>query len=141
MAVNDSRLNGDSQDMSDMNPTQTILIAEDETSLLEALVRFLELKGYRTLKAANGTDALKLYMERQKDICLCLIDLNMPQLDGENCIRRLRELSPNLPVFLLTGETEEEDVSSELMQMVDCCLRKPFDWSKLVKRITERLED
>jgi len=66
----------------------TILIADDNQAMREAIIRFVEAEGYTALAARNGREALALALEKQPD--LVLLDVTMPDIDGFEVCRRLK---------------------------------------------------
>ncbi|HHE65230.1 MAG TPA: response regulator, partial [Bacteroidetes bacterium] len=79
-----------------MSPKKpTILIADDDTSIRDILSNILNFKGYRTLEAADGKEALERI--ENEDINLVLLDLKLPRVDGLDVLKKTLELKPNLP--------------------------------------------
>ena len=89
----------------------TILLVDDEESLIALGARMLEHLGFTVLTAADGRQAVNLYRERGKEIDLVLMDLTMPHMDGAEAFAELRRLNPEVRVVLASGYAEE-DVSS-----------------------------
>lgn len=116
-----------------------ILVAEDETTTRQALVRYLGIKGFSVIEAANGQEAVKLFELHTASVRLCLIDLNMPLMDGPACIAAIRQRAPKLPIFLLTGEIDGDHMPEELTSAVQRSFLKPFDWNELIDAINEAL--
>ena len=79
-----------------------IMIADDEIMLRDLLAELLESAGYSVIKVISGKEALKVLTEEIK-IDLLIIDYNMPEMNGIECIKRLHELNLNFPVILSTG--------------------------------------
>ncbi|MCL2128591.1 MAG: response regulator, partial [Treponema sp.] len=78
-----------------------LLIADDEKNIREGLAASLEMDGYRTVCAAGGDEAWKLY--GKGDIDLVITDLRMPGVDGSELMRRILAEAPGFPVIILTG--------------------------------------
>src|SRR5689334_18237924 len=85
---------------------QTILLIDDDATLLELLASHLQTTGYQPLIAFNGLSGLRLAAEAAPD--LVVLDVMMPDMTGWEVCERLREKSP-LPVILLTAKGEEID--------------------------------
>ena len=83
-----------------------ILICDDDKDIVSALDIYLTSEGYKTYKAYDGLEALK--MVDQHDIQLVLLDVMMPGLDGIRTTAKLRE-SKNIPIILLTAKSEDSD--------------------------------
>ena len=87
-----------------MKPKRTILCVDDNEQSLSIRKVMLETRGYRVLTSPNGREALEIF--RQGGIDLLLTDLVMPEVDGNELIRRAKELSPFTPAILFSGHTK-----------------------------------
>jgi CheY-like chemotaxis protein len=109
----------------------TILLADDEESLLILGTRMLEYLGFTVLTAEDGQQAVNLYRERGKEIDLVLMDLTMPHMDGAKAFDELRLLNPDARVVLASGYAEE-DVSSRFKGKKPAgIIQKPYTLAKL----------
>jgi DNA-binding response OmpR family regulator len=116
-------------------PTQkTVLVVDDEPTILEIVGRYMERAGFETCRAADGPEALRLAEERRPD--LVVLDLMLPGIDGIEVMRQLREL-PGKPiaVILLTARGEESDRVVGLRRGADDYVVKPFSPAELVARV------
>ncbi|MCM3758495.1 response regulator transcription factor [Sporosarcina aquimarina] len=111
---------------------KTILLIDDEQRMLDLLELFLAPHGYRCLQATNGQAALELFHE--ENIHLVLLDVMMPEIDGWEVCRRIRETS-DIPVILLTARSDKSDVVKGLEQGADDYITKPFDERELIARV------
>lgn len=109
-----------------------ILIAEDDPSSRELLRRFLESKGYETIPAANGAEALERFNDQGAD--LLLLDVMMPKLDGWAVLEEVRRRS-SIPVIMVTVKEPTEDKVKGLQLGADDYVTKPFDLRELEARI------
>ena len=89
--------------LADWRGKGTILLVDDEESLLALGARMLEHLGFTVLTAADGLEAVDLYRERGKEIDLVLMDLTMPHMDGAEAFGELRRLNPDVRVVLASG--------------------------------------
>jgi DNA-binding response OmpR family regulator len=112
---------------------KTILIIEDDISILEGLKDNLEFEGYRILTETDGRKGLKLALE--KDIGLLLLDLMLPGLNGYEICRKIKQEKPDLPVIMLTARGSEMDKVSGLDTGADDYITKPFSLPELLARI------
>src|SRR4051794_22192605 len=88
--------------------TGTVLVVDDEPTIVEVVSRYLERAGYEALGAADGPEALRLVEEGNPD--LIVLDLMLPGIDGLEVMRRLHERpGAPVPVILLTARGEESD--------------------------------
>ncbi len=95
-----------------MPKNKTILIIEDEKSLRGALVDILLLKEFVTLEAKNGKEGLEFALEKHPD--LILLDLIMPEMDGQTFLKKLREdaWGKKVPIIILTNLSETNKQSA-----------------------------
>lgn len=111
---------------------QTILLIDDDETLLELLSEHIHAAGYRCLKASNSIQGLQLTTEQPPD--LVVLDVMMPEIDGWEVCRRLREHS-TIPIIMLTAKGEEFDKLHGFHLGVDDYVTKPFSFAELVARI------
>jgi len=109
----------------------TILLVDDEGSLIDLGTRMLEHLGFSVLTAADGLQAVKLYRDRGKEIDLVLMDLTMPHMDGAKAFDELRRLNPDIRVVVASGYSHEDVVSSFAGKDIDGILQKPYTIAKL----------
>ena len=81
-----------------------ILVVDDEARMRKLVKDFLSVKGYKVVEAADGEEAISLFME-QKDIKLILLDVMMPKMDGFETLKLIRQYS-DLPVIMITARSE-----------------------------------
>lgn len=112
-----------------------ILIADDEADIVSMLKSFFEGKGYRVLSATNGTDTLK-QAECQPDIIL--LDINMPEPDGLEICKRIRE-HISCPILFLTARIEDTDKVKGFAAGGDDYIVKPFSLMELEARVCAHL--
>lgn len=114
-----------------------ILICDDDPSICHALELYLRESGYESEIVHNGEDAL-LCIDRDPEICLVLLDIMMPGIDGIKTLQRIRKVR-NLPVILLTAKASDKDVIVGLQQGADDYITKPFQPRELQARVTAQL--
>jgi CheY-like chemotaxis protein len=90
-----------------MRPKKTILCVDDNEQALSVRKFMLETRGYRVLTALDGEAALELF--RQGGIDLVLTDLVMPNVDGNELVRRMKELAPEVPALIISGSVKSFD--------------------------------
>jgi DNA-binding response OmpR family regulator len=110
----------------------TILLVEDAVDLAQVIVRELEAAGYRVLHAADGLSALQSHARHQPD--LVILDWMLPELDGLEVLRQIRQTSV-IPVLMLTARDEEADRVIGLEIGADDYLTKPFSMRELIARV------
>jgi DNA-binding response OmpR family regulator len=109
-----------------------ILIIDDDQSLSGLLCEFLNGQGYATRNAVNGKVGLREIFERKPD--LIVLDVTMPQMDGWETLKRIREVS-DAPVIMLTARDDESDVLRGFSLGADDYVTKPFSFAQLAARI------
>jgi two-component system KDP operon response regulator KdpE len=112
--------------------SKRILVVDDEPRMIDFIRMNLELEGFHVLEARNGLDALETIRTQLPD--LVILDIMMPQLDGFETLRMLREFS-NIPVIMLTAKGEEDDKVKGLELGADDYITKPFSPRELAVRV------
>lgn len=110
-----------------------ILVVDDEERMRKLVKDFLSIKGYKVIEAADGEEAIEIFMS-DKDIKLVLLDVMMPKLDGFDTLKGIREYS-EVPVIMLTARAEERDELTGFKLGVDEYITKPFSPKILVARV------
>ena len=112
----------------------TVLVVDDEPTILDVVSRYMERAGYETYRAADGPEALRLAAAHRPD--LVVLDLMLPGIDGIEVMRQLHEAGgPRIAVILLTARGEESDRLVGLRQGADDYVVKPFSPAELVARV------
>ena len=88
-----------------MRPKKVILCVDDNEQSLSIRKFMLETRGYRVLAAASGREAIEMFQEAGT-VDLVITDLLMPEMDGAEVIRVLKELAPGLPMILISGKVK-----------------------------------
>lgn len=114
-----------------------ILIVEDEQKLARTMEDFLRLQGYDTIWAKNGQEALGLFIEKQSQVDLILLDIMLPDIDGYQVLQEIRKIV-DVPVILLTARASVEDQINGFEKGADDYITKPYTLS-LVKLHIEAL--
>ncbi|MGA8531016.1 MAG: response regulator, partial [Acidobacteriaceae bacterium] len=90
-----------------MRPKKTILCVDDNEQILSVRRFLLETRGYRVLVATNAAEALETF--RRGGIDLVLGDLLMPEMDGNEMVRRMKDIAPEVPTILISGSVKAFD--------------------------------
>ena len=110
----------------------TILIVDDEPRIRDFVCMNLEIEHYRVMEASNGLEALEQLRENLPD--LIVMDIKMPEMDGFETLRHIREVS-NVPVIMLTVRQNDQDKIQGLDLGADDYIAKPFNPRELLSRI------
>lgn len=112
--------------------SETVLIIEDDTTLLRGLRDNFELRGYRVRVASDGESGLEAALSGNPD--LVILDIMLPLLNGFEICRRIRETELDMPIIMLTAKGQEEDIVRGLNLGADDYMTKPFSIRELLAR-------
>lgn len=108
---------------------EKILVVDDEPSICEVLCEALTLKGYKVILARNGHEALD--MIREGTVSAVITDIRMPKMSGTVLLRRIKEISPTVPVIIITGYATVNDAVDLMKQGATDYIPKPFSIARL----------
>lgn len=121
-------------------PDATVLIVDDDRTIVRLCQRLLERASYQVVTAMDPLDALKI-LERQK-VDLLLSDIRMPIMDGFELISQAKQFQPDLPVLVMTGYGSIDNAIQALHRGVDGLILKPFEnTAELVQAVQRVLEE
>lgn len=115
---------------------KTILIVDDEKTIVDMLVYNLKKEGYNTLEANDGEEAVNIALNEKPD--LVLLDIMLPKMDGLAVCKRIRQ-SLNIPILMISAKDEEIDKILGLELGADDYITKPFSVRELVARVKANL--
>lgn len=115
---------------------EKILIIDDEETTVQLIGMLLEKRGFETIKAFRAEEGLRKAYRHQPD--LVLLDIMMPDMDGWDVCKRLREMS-DVPIVFLTARSDVKDVVRGLEMGADDYVTKPYDNEELVARVRAHL--
>lgn len=110
-----------------------VLVVDDEERMRKLISDFLKIKGYETVEAGDGEEAIDVFFA-DKEIALIILDVMMPKMDGWEVLKTVREHS-KVPVIMLTARTEEPDELKGFEYGADEYISKPFSPKILVARV------
>lgn len=114
-----------------------ILIAEDEDTLRRFVARALVMDGHDIVEAADGAEALEHLEAEAYD--LLLSDIRMPVMDGIALASATADLSPEMPILLMTGYAEQRERAEPLMRIVVDVVAKPFTLPQIRQAVADAL--
>ena len=122
-------------------PGPLILAVDDEPEILDMIRFALRSEGYDVALARNGKQALAQVEEHRPS--LVVMDVTMPEMDGFEALRRLKEdtATENLPIIMLTARAEEADILAGWLRGADLYLTKPFDPFDLLAHVARVLRE
>lgn len=125
--------------MSGNNSLDTkILIVDDDPNVRDFLKLFLKFKGYRDVRSAdNGREALGIV--KDQGVQLVIMDIMLPDLNGVEVLRQVKETKPEVSVIMITGYPDEEKAKEMLKQGAYDYIVKPFDLNYLELSVLSKI--
>jgi len=123
----------------DWRGSGTVLLVDDEEVVLEVVKRILEGMGFQVVCVNGGREALEVFRARGAEIACVLLDLTMPQLDGEQVFREIRRLRPDAKVILSSGYDESDVTSRFAGEGLAGFIQKPYRSDSLRAKLREVL--
>lgn len=120
--------------------TGTILVVDDEEPVRMVCAGLVESFGFQTIEAADGREAVDIFAQKPNAIALVLLDLTMPNMDGEEAFRELRRIQPDVRVLLMSGFNEQEVSARFTAPGLGGFLQKPFKPEQLRAKLREILD-
>jgi CheY-like chemotaxis protein len=114
-----------------------VLMVDDEGQFRETTKKILNRRGFETILAENGEEAIEKLTESPDVI---ILDIKMPGMDGHEALREIRKLSPDVPVIMLTGHGAMPSAREALVEGAFDYLAKPCDMDLLASKITDAYE-
>ena len=114
-----------------MSRVARVLVVDDEPMIVEILTDFLSAQGYEVVGMQSAADALTTMAVATPDVLL--LDISMPLVDGMTVLRRVRALYPDLPVVMVTANSDEETAKNTLRRGAFDYVVKPFDFAYLAR--------
>ncbi|MED3911372.1 response regulator transcription factor [Peribacillus simplex] len=114
----------------------TILIADDEVEIADLVAMHLEKEGYNYIKVSDGKEAIRVISDQKID--LAILDIMMPELNGYEVTRQIRE-KYQMPIIFLSAKSSDLDKISGLVMGADDYMTKPFNPMELVARVNAQL--
>jgi two-component system response regulator HydG len=118
-----------------MNDEPTILIVDDNEDLLQTFAMILKRRGFCVETADNGTSAVDKFKEQNFDVTL--MDIVMPEMNGVEAFKKIKEMQPGAPVILMTAYSDEELIQTAREEGVHQIIHKPIRIDQLMNIITD----
>jgi CheY-like chemotaxis protein len=116
-----------------------VLVVDDEEPIRRVARKALSKHGYRVCLAGSGGEGLRVFESRRDEICVVLLDMTMPDLQGAEVLRRIRESGSQVPVLLCSGFDRQAFQSSECEDPRVAFIEKPYGARNLIDRIEHLL--
>jgi PAS domain S-box-containing protein len=120
--------------------TETILVVEDEESLISMIKIVLETNGYTVLEARNGEEGVHIYENNMEKIHMVLTDMGLPKLTGFEEFKKIKKLDPDVKVVFASGYFDPNLKSELFKDGVKAFIQKPYDANEILRTIREVLD-
>ncbi len=120
--------------------TETLLIIEDEASMLSVLKMGLENKGYTILSALDGREALEKFKEHKDTIDLVITDLGLPKVSGEHVLIEMKRIKPGVKVIVASGFVDTDQRAELLALGANTIIMKPYEQTEVQEKVREVLD-
>jgi two-component system, NtrC family, response regulator HydG len=118
-----------------MTGQRSVLIVDDNEDLLETFAMILQRRGFDVATASDGVGALVKFREGHYDVTL--MDIVMPEMDGVEAFRKIREMDPGARVILMTAYSEQELIDRALKEGAHCVVSKPLRIERIIEMVGE----
>ena len=115
----------------------TILIVDDERDILETGAEILESMGYKVLSARGGKDAVRLFQANHSGIDMVILDIVMPDMNGNVVFEKIREKNPHVKILISSGYTSDSKASEIMKKGANGFIQKPFTAEDLSQKIAQ----
>jgi PAS domain S-box-containing protein len=121
--------------------TETVLLIDDEETILDVGQALLKAMGYKVLTAKSGQEAIELYQKNQEDIIdIVILDMIMPNMSGSEVYDRMKEINPDIKVLLSSGYSVDGQATDILNRGCNGFIQKPFNINGLSAAIRQILD-
>tara|TARA_Y100001956_G_C4042679_1_gene151350 strand:+ start:312 stop:674 length:363 start_codon:yes stop_codon:yes gene_type:complete len=119
---------------------KTILVAEDFQTSRRVIVNALTRNGYKTIEACDGVEALEQFNGQKID--LLITDFNMPNMDGADLVKNMRQIDryKYIPVLVLSTEVKQKKKEKATAAQITAWIQKPFDLEQFLKLVDKSLK-
>lgn len=114
-----------------------ILIIEDDYDLLWMLKKLLSTEGYLILTAVTAAQGIEIFSRNVFDIAAIIVDLSLPDQDGEVVVNEVFKVMPDMPIIITTGSEDKVQLKRLEESGIKEILVKPFDLNKLSQLVSE----
>jgi DNA-binding NtrC family response regulator len=122
-----------------MSDKPTILVVDDNQDLLNTFAMILKRRGYSVQTAVNGVNAIDKFKDQTFDVTL--MDIVMPEMNGVDAFKKIKEIQPGAPVILMTAYSDEELLQSAREEGAHQIIHKPIKIDELLTLINEAASD
>lgn len=120
--------------------SETILLVDDEEAVRSLGRTILATFGYSVLTASNGREALDVFTKRMGEISLVVLDLNMPEMCGRECLSEIMKIDPSARVVIASGYAVNGQIDAALEEGAKASVRKPYEARQMLELIRKVLD-
>jgi PAS domain S-box-containing protein len=120
--------------------SETILLVDDEDTILDIGRNMLGRSGYTVITARNGEEAIEVYKAEKNNINLIILDINMPGMGGHKCLKDLLEIDPKAKIIIATGYPATGKVKETLESSAAEFIGKPFRLTEMLEKLRRVLD-
>lgn len=103
-----------------------VLIVDDELLIRTLFSRLIDKLGYDTMTASNGEEAIEVFSTKKDEIDAVILDMVMPDINGDKVFQHLREIDPQIKILLSTGYSEDDSIEDLIATGNASFIQKPF---------------
>ncbi len=118
----------------------TVLVVDDEAQVRNIVTAALEGSGYTVFAVANGPEAVSFYKERRNEVDLVILDLRMPDMDGEKCLTAMLKINPEIKCIVCTGYGSQSEIRAMQKKGVSAVVMKPFTFDEITRVVAENIK-
>ncbi len=118
-----------------------MLLVDDEDLIRDLSAETLGLLGYTVLKAKDGIEGVSLYQQNKESIDLVILDLVMPNMEGNEVFRRIRAINPDAKVLLASGASMNGDAKELIKKGASGFLQKPYGIKAVSHKIAQIMKE
>lgn len=119
---------------------ETILLVDDDSSILLLGKDILEAQGYEVITATDGAKAMEIYQRAYDKISLVILDMMMPEMGGSECLKGMVRINPDARILIASACAENESTAEDLLNKAKGFVSKPYDIQDLLHSIRKILE-
>ena len=121
--------------------TETVLLADDEDVVVDVGEQLLKKMGYEVLTARSGKQAVEICTKNKDEIDIVILDMIMPDMDGDKTFDMLKEIKPDIKVLLSSGYSINSRSAEILKRGCNGFIQKPFNIKALSKKLRDILDE
>lgn len=123
----------------DLHGTETVLVVEDDTSIMKLLQEVLGRYGYGVVTAVDGVNAVEMFAAHQDEIRIAIVDVVLPRMNGREVVKRVRQQRPGLPIIMISGYVDDVIDRDAIDELEVEFLQKPVKPLDLLAAISSGL--